>query len=79
MHQDNINTIMNQTGINDEMFVRKIYYKNNKNISDTIIELLNLQKVSRKNPEQQDEFTKMRKILDEKDILFQQIKEHVGE
>lgn len=78
MHQDNINTIMKQTGINDEMLVRKIYYKNNKDISDSIIELLNLEKTFRKDAEKQDEFSKMRKILDEKDILFQQIKEHVG-
>lgn len=78
MHQDNIETIMKQTGLTDELLVRKVYYKNNKDVSDTIIELLNLPKSEPKNVETPSEFTNLRKILDEKDVIFEQIQQYVG-
>jgi hypothetical protein len=48
--------------------VRKTYFKNNKNTSDTILELMDLKEEIIEKP--LTEMEKFRKIMDEKDNIF---------
>jgi hypothetical protein len=83
-----IDIIMRQTGIKDKIIVRKTYFKCNKNVSDTILELMSLtpdnnQDIKPKDIKPKDiklkdikpktEIEKLRIILDEKEKIFQKI------
>jgi hypothetical protein len=65
-----IDIIMRQTGINDPIKVRKLYFKNKKNISSTILELMSIDTHDNDiKPKTQIEI--LRNILDEKEKIFQ--------
>lgn len=62
-----IDIISRQTGKN-KILVRKTYFKNKKNTTDTIIELMNLKEEIIEKP--LTEIEQFRKIMDEKDNIF---------
>ena len=62
-----IDIITIQTGKN-KILVRKTYFKNKKNTTDTIIELMNLKEEVIEKP--LTEIEQFRKIMDEKDNIF---------
>jgi hypothetical protein len=73
-----IDIIMRQTGIKDKIIVRKTYFKCNKNVSDTILELMsltpdNIPDIKPKDIKPKTEIEKLRTILDEKEKIFQKI------
>lgn len=69
-----ISEIKQQVPFNaDDMYIHNKYIQNNESIPETILDLLNLKKKSQtivKN----DNFTKIRKILDDKDKIYNQRK-----
>jgi ribosomal protein S13 len=66
-----IDIIMRQTGITDKQQVRKAFYKNKKDVSATILELMNIEEETKIEKRTETEIEKMRQILDEKELIYQ--------
>lgn len=73
MDQETKEIISKQTGIEDMLVVEKTYFECNNDIGATVLKLMNFSfKEIPKPPETQ--FDEFRRILDEKDTIFQQEK-----
>ena len=73
MDKANIQAIVNQTGVTDELEVRRVYFANKKDVTATIVQLLSLSEVPRKTTASHtSEFNDIRNILDTKAVHFQQ-------
>jgi hypothetical protein len=81
-HNQNIQAIMTQTSNTDRQYVRELYFKNNKDVTQTILEILG-HKNSPKHvssivrTEEQKHIDGLRKILDEKDIFMENLKQQL--
>lgn len=64
-----IEIAMRQTGIMDKQRVSKVYYKNKKNVSATVLELMSIVEEPKK--DELTEIEKLRRILDEKELIYQ--------
>lgn len=69
-----ISEIKQQVPINDDMYIHDKYMKNNESISETILDLLNFKKS--KSIVRDDNFSKMRAILDDKDKIYNRRKKN---
>jgi hypothetical protein len=65
-----IDIIMRQTGVKDKIKVRQAYFKNKKNISTTILELMSIE-FDKPDDKPKTEIEKLRHILDEKEKIYQ--------
>ncbi len=66
-----IEMIMRQTEHYDVKKIQEIYLQNKENVLDTVYQLLNLNHQTV--PKKDDPFAEMRKILDEKDKIFEKV------
>lgn len=73
---EDIDIIAKQTGITDKLEIRKCYFKNNKDMTNTIMELLGpeieFDKVDDKSTKttQKNEFDEIRNIMNEKERIY---------
>lgn len=67
---DDIELITKQTGVEDTLYIEKVYYKNNCSMPDTIMELMKYKYCAPKQEVKQDEFTEFRKVIEEKEAIF---------
>ena len=67
---DDIDIIAKQTGITDKLEIRKCYFKNNKDMTNTIMELLSLEDNNYQTSKTTSEFDKIRNIMNEKEKIY---------
>lgn len=65
---EDIDIIAKQTGITDKLQIRKCYFKNNKDITNTIMELMSLE--IDKEHVKPSEFDEIRNIMNEKEKIY---------
>jgi hypothetical protein len=71
IEQIDMDIVMRQTGITDKQRVRKVFYKNGKDVSKTILELMDIEKPTVVEKKEQSDLEKLRSILDEKEKIYQ--------
>lgn len=68
-----IEFIINQTSIHDEILIKRHLVENKNDVSSTIISLLELGMVGKKEQIETTVFHEIRKILNEKEQIYQQV------
>lgn len=78
MDQETKEIISKQTGVEDLVLIEKTYFANHGDIGATVCKLQNLHFVEKPKP-LYTKFDEIREILDEKDQIFQQLKDQLSQ
>lgn len=73
MDQEIKEIISKQTGVSDTLLIEKTFFECGSDVGATVLKLLNHEYVERPKPER-TYFDEIREILDEKDTIFQDLK-----
>lgn len=73
MDQKTFEMIKTQTSIEDDDLIQQLYFQNNYDVIKTILEVQSIKTIEKNTIKQHNVFDTIRKILDDKDEIFQHL------